>query len=165
MKKLFLIIFFAATASLFAQGSTDTPYDTLGWDPPAEYTTWYTLRIFELLSNPGGGYNRNMRDIDSLLYELVVYTDSKQLWIENDTLKISDSTAGMSAFTGQEQYDTVLVPGLDSLDVVVLTARESVPGANDDLSAKCLPDTLIAQRAASGTSGLKWNWVWVRKYQ
>ena len=165
MKKLIIILFFAASTFLQAQGSTTTPYDTLGWDPPTAFTTWYSLRIFELLSNPGGGYNRNMRDIDSLLYELVVYTDSKNLWIENDTLKFSDSTSGMSAFTLQEQYDTVLVPGLDSLDVVVVSPRESVPGANDILGAKCLPDTLICQRPASGTSGLKWNWIWIRKYQ
>lgn len=158
---LILILF---NVGVQAQGSVVTPYDSVGWDAAAEYTSHYGLRIFELLSNPGGLPNRNMRDIDSLMYELVVYTDSVQLEIENDTLKFSNSMSGMSAFTGTEQYDTVLVSGLDSSDVVVVSPRENVPGANDILGARCLTDTLICQRPASGTSGLKWNWIWIRKY-
>ena len=165
MKKLIIILFFAASIFLQAQGSTTTPYDTLGWDAPTAFTTWYSLRIFELLSNPGGGYNRNMRDIDSLLYELVVYTDSKNLWIENDTLKFSDSTSGQSAFTLQEQYDTVAIAGIDSNDVVVVSPREAVPGANDILGVTVQSGQIICNRPASGTSGLKWNWIWIRKYQ
>jgi hypothetical protein len=165
MKKLLFIFFTMIVLSIssYAQGSVATPYDTLGWDPPQEYTDWYSLRIFQLLSNPGGGYNRNMRDIDSLMYELVVYTDSTQLVIENDTLVFADNLSGQNAFTTTAEYDTVLVSGLDSLDVVVVNAREAVPSANDRLGVFLKPDTLIVGRASSGTSGLKYNWVWIKK--
>ena len=110
MKKL-IIIFLFFTGSLFAQGTLNTPYDTTGWDPPATYTQWYGLRIFTLLSNPGGGYNRNTRDIDSLMYELVVYTDTNQLAISNDTLVFANSMSGISTFSTTDQYDTVLISG------------------------------------------------------
>ena len=163
MKKLIIIFFFFA-ASLFAQGSITTPFDTTGWDAPASYTDWYGLRIYNILSNPGGGYSRNMRDVDSLLYELVVYTDNSQLWIQNDTLKMSDSLSGMAAFTSTDQYDTVTVNGLDSNDVVIVTVREAIPAAEDRLGVFLSANTLIVGRAASGTSGLKYNWVWIRKY-
>jgi len=164
MKKLIIIFFLAATTFLQAQGSTTTPYDTLGWDAPTAYTTWYSLRIFELLSNPGGGYNRNMRDIDSLLYELVVYTDSLQLYIQNDTLKHASYMSGQSAFTGTEQYDTVTITGIDSSDVVVVSVREAVPAAEDILGVTVQSGQIICNRQAAGTSGLKWNWIWIRKY-
>lgn len=167
MKKILIFIsifFICLQANIFGQGSTTTPFDTLGWDAPHSYSQWYALRYFTLLSNPGGGYNRNMREIDSLMYELVVYTDTNSLSIRNDTLTHSQYMSGQGAFTLTEQFDTVLITGIDSSDVVVVSVREATPGANDILGVTVQAGQIIANRPASGTSGLKWNWIWIRKY-
>lgn len=168
MKNLLKITIFVALlscSSMFGQGLTTTPFDTTGWSPPASYTTWYGLRIFTLLSNPGGGYNRNMRDIDSLMYDLVVYTDTSQMYIGNDTLRFASGMSGIGVFNSTDQYDTVSVPGIDVNDVVVVTIRDQIPGANDALGVSVSAGKFIVVRAAAGTSGLKYNWIWIRKYE
>ena len=93
MKKLLLlfsVLFILFSYNVFAQGETDSPYDIDGWDLPEDSTDNYQLWIYRLLSNPGGWINWNTRKIDSLLNALVVYTDTTQLIIENDTLKFND---------------------------------------------------------------------------
>lgn len=89
MKKVIIILFILFTSIIYAQGETTTPYDTTGWDEPQTFTDHYSFPIYRLLSNPGGWINRSQALVDSLLYELIVYTDSTQLCIENDTLKFS----------------------------------------------------------------------------
>ena len=166
MKKLVLIFILICSVS-FAQrkvGDITTPYSITGWDAPADTTQYYNLFIFALMTNPGGYLNLNWVAIDSLFNELVVFTDGKQLWIVNDTLRFSDTLSYQGAFTGTAQYDTTVVPGADSNDVVVVSIRESIPTANDILSIKIIDNAIITQRPASGTSGLKYNWIWIRKY-
>lgn len=167
MKRIFSIVafIFIITAVGYSQGDVTSPYSTTGWDAPYGYTTHYGLPIYTLLSNPGGWINKSQKAVDSLLYALVVYTDQKQLYIRSDTLVISDSLSFQGAFTGTAQYDTTVVPGADSLDVVCATAREAVLTANDLLSVYVKQDTVIVARPASGTSGLKYNAIWIRKYQ
>jgi hypothetical protein len=145
-------------------GDITSPYSTTGWDAPADSTKYYKLFIFTLLTNPGGWRNLNTALIDSLLNELVVFTDPKQLWIVNDTLHFSDTLSYQGAFDTTSQYDTVIVPGADSLDVAVISIREDIPTANDILSVKIIDNAIIAQRPASGTSGLKYNVIWLRRY-
>lgn len=161
---LAIIVIFLMTMPVLAQvGDTDTPYATNGWDAPEAYSTYYNLPIYRLLSNPGGWININQRMVDSLFNALVVYTDTNQLYIENDTLKFSSNISGMDAFTTTAEYDTVVISGIDSLDVVIVSSREVVPSANDRLGVFLKSDTLIVGRPASGTSGLKYNWIWVSK--
>jgi len=97
--KLTILILLLLSSFLFSQtvGETDTPYDIDGWDSPEDSTAYYNLAIFRLLSNPGGWINRNTRAIDSLLNELIIYTDTNYLYIENDTLKMRDSV--LAVFT------------------------------------------------------------------
>jgi hypothetical protein len=168
MKKTLIIIILFCSISVFAQrkvGSVATPYSTTGWDLPADSTTYYNLFVSTLMTNPGGYLNLNWVKIDSLLNELIVLTDLKQLWIVNDSLRFSDSLSWHGQFSTTSQYDTTVVPGADSLDVVVVSVRENIPSANDLLSVKVITDTVIVQRPASGTSGLKYNCIWIRKYQ
>lgn len=89
--KLVILFIIISSYSLYAQGSTTTPYDTLGWDAPADTTSYYGLYIYRLLSNPGGYINLNTKKIDSLLNKLVVYVNPSALQISNDTLSLSDS--------------------------------------------------------------------------
>ncbi len=92
MKKILLILTFVSSIA-FSQniGSTETPYDTQGWDQPVDSTTYYKFFIAELLSNPGGYKNLNWKMVDSLLNALVVFTDTTQLVIQDDTLRFSNS--------------------------------------------------------------------------
>lgn len=169
MKRIFLLIFIlvligSGTSAQTKKGSTATPYSTLGWDAPVEYSQYYGLYIYRLLSNPGGWVNKQTVRIDSLFNELIVFTDTTQLNIQNDTLRISNYAAGQNSFSGTAQYDTTLVSGIDSLDVVVVSVRESIPTANDLLGVKVIAGKIIVMRPSSGTSGLKYNWYWIRKY-
>lgn len=146
------------------KGSTATPYSIEGWDAPVDSTQYYNLFIFSLMSNPGGWLSLNTVKIDSLLNALVVFTDTSQMQIENDILRFSDYMSGHNSFNNDVQYDTVEVIGMDSLDVVIVSAREAVLTANDLLSVKVEDGQFIVQRPASGTSNLKYNWVWIKKY-
>jgi len=169
MRRLFLgIIFLLISFTTFGQsiGSTVTPYDTAGWDMPQEYTNFYGFPIYRLLSNPGGWINRSQTEMDSLFNALIVYTDSLQLYIVNDTLRIADELSGHSSFTGTEVVDTIRIIGIDSLDVVVASPRETGYNVNDILFIKVIVDTVLVKRnATGGTSGLKYNWIWIKKYQ
>ena len=164
MKKILFILLIAVSFTYGQNRSTATPYSISGWDDPADSTQFYKLAIFQLLSNPGGWINRNTRAIDSLLNALIVFIDTSQMALEDDTLKFSNYMSGQGQFNDDAQYDTVNVIGIDSLDVVVVSARETVLTANDLLSVKLIDDKIIIQRPASGTSGLKYNWIWIRKY-
>ena len=87
---LFLAFTVMFTDKAFGQiGSTDTPFSTDGWEDPVDSTQYYKLFIYRLLSNPGGWINWQTQKIDSLLEALTVYTDTLELYIENDTLKIN----------------------------------------------------------------------------
>ena len=164
MKRILFILLIAVSFTYGQNRSTATPYSISGWDSPADSTQYYELAIFQLLSNPGGWINRNTRAIDSLLNALVVFIDSSQMVLQDDTLRFSNYMSGQGAFSGTVQYDTIDIVGIDSLDAVVVSAREAVLTANDLLSVKVIDDKIIIQRPASGTSGLKYNWIWIRKY-
>ena len=150
---------------IYGQGSTLTPYSTDGWDNPIEYSTYYHLPIYRLLSNPGGWININTRKIDSLFHATIVFTDSTQLQIRNDTLIHSTFMSGQNSFVGTAQTDTVFISEIDSFDVFTVTPRENIPNANDVISVKVLNGKAVLQRLANGTADLKYNWIWIRKYQ
>ena len=163
------LVIFAVVCSMPVKaqniGDTSTPYDTTGgWDAPEEFTGHYGLPIYRLLSNPGGWINISQRMIDSLFYALIVYTDSLQHVIRNDTLINSPYASGIGAFSSTDSSDTVIVLGLDSLDIINVSARGTY-NVNDILKVQIKQDTLIVNRNSSGTSGLKYDWIWKRKYQ
>lgn len=129
------IMLFLSVSLLYGQGKTDSPFDISGWDKPVDSSDYYSLYYYQLLSNPGGWINRNTRKIDSLFNELVVYTDSTQLVIEDDTLsfasdfvqQVLDSTYAVMA-TGAMAFK-------DSSYVLTLTqdAEAQVTNDNNDL--------------------------------
>jgi len=166
----FILIFTVAFAVIFTIetygqtiGDTDSPYSTNGWDLPIDSTQYYKLPIYRLLSNPGGWINWSQRGVDSLLNALIVYTDSLQLYIKDDTLRFADEFAGSDTFTVALSRDTVLLSGADSLDVFLITAREDSSVAIFTVQAKT--DTIIVIRSNISISGQKYNWVWIRRYQ
>lgn len=134
---VFLVLFLPMLAFGQTVGETDSPYDIDGWDSPIDSTTYYKLKIFELLTNPGGWINRNTRAIDSLFNELIVYTDTSQLVIRNDTLYFADdwvqaildsaldvtfSTSGLVTLSGDTIYveaDTVWLAVKDSASALI----------------------------------------------
>lgn len=171
MFKKLIVLIFISFMYLHGQGSTSTPYDTTGWSIPQAYTTHYSLPVYRLLSNPGGWINLSQVKTDSLLYALVVFTDTCQMAIISDTLRLSPYISGQHYFAGTAQYDTIKLSTdtvhiyMDSLDVVVASVRETIPTVNDILSVKVLNNKFVVQRPASGTTNLKYNWIWIRKYQ
>lgn len=162
MKNLIFLIFliFLVSNVVKGQGDVSSPYSTSGWDSPIDYTVHYHLPVYQLLSNPGGWININQRKIDSLLNALVVYTDTNQLTIVNDTLVFSSHSKGIGTFSGTAVVDTIPIPGLTVNDVVVVSVRDAIPTANDNLGVFVEAGRAIIKRNASGTSDLKYNWIW-----
>jgi hypothetical protein len=141
-------------------------FSVFAQDAPSGYTSYYSFRKWAENANPGSdSLNANWDEIDQVLYDLIVYTDTSQMFIRNDSLLFADEASGQDAFVTTAEFDTVLVPGVDSLDVIVVSAREAVPAPEDILGVYLKADTLIVGRTAAGTSGLKYNWIWIRKYQ
>ena len=166
MKKYFLLLFMILCVyNVFPQGLTTTPEDTVNWDLPAGYTNHYGLYIFKLLSNPGGRINLNTEHVDSLLYSLIVFTDTKQMIIKNDTLVMSDTLSGTHSFTSTNAYDSVAIPGMDSLDVIMVTPINNAYNVNDILSVwERTGYFLVYRNSTGGTSGLKYNYIWIKRY-
>jgi len=159
----FILLF---SKMVFSQkiGSIVTNFDTVGWDTPASFSTYYQLAYYRLLSNPGGWVNLNTQKVDSLLHALVVYTDTKQMQIRNDTLIISDSLSGKGSFLGTDTSVTIAVSNLDSLDVVIVTPEGSAQG--NILSVYPHAGSFDVRRLSAGAvNALKFNWIWIRKYQ
>ena len=104
-------------------------------------------------------------ELDSALATFYTYTDTKQMVVKSDTLTLSDTLSGQASFTSTDSADTVVVTGIDSNDVVVASPRESRYNVNDILFVYVKANEIIVVRnSTGGTSGLKWNYIWVRKY-
>jgi hypothetical protein len=164
MKKILAIILFLSCMAYAQIGSTETPYDTEGWSEPAEYTPFYELAVYQLLSNPGGWINLNLVKIDSLLNALIVFTNYHQMYIRNDTLMFSDSLSGKGAFSGTDTSVTINMPDVfDSTDIVVVTSEGHGVDASI-LSVYPRDGEFDVRRAEGGFSGEKFNWIWIRKW-
>lgn len=134
------------------------------FDDPSDYTTNYSLRMWDQGDNPSSdSLNANWVDVDSLVHELIVYTDPVQMTIGDDTLKFVDSFSGLAAFTTTDSLDTLVITGIDSLDVFLINARESAP--EGQIWGEITDDTVFVNRSDMTVSGLKYNYAWVRKYQ
>ena len=134
------------------------------FDDPSGYTTYYSLRMWDQGDNPSAdSLNQNWIDTDSLFNDLVVYTDPLQMSIGDDTLKFVSAFGGLAAFTATDSLDTLVITGIDSLDVFLISARES--GPLGQLWAEVNDDTVFVSRSDSTVSGLKYNYIWVRRYQ
>ena len=168
MKKLYLGFIFAMCIlfnTMQAQGDVSTPYSIEGWDNPIEFTTHYQLPVYRLLSNPGGWINRSQTKVDSLFNALIVLTDSTQLQIRNDVLIHSTYMSGQAQFEPNAVWDTVQVAGLDSMDIVIVTTRE---GANNEAKAfivTAVTDSFYVGVPSGSVAGVKYNWMYIRKYQ
>jgi len=167
MRKILIIIIFLIAGVISGQstvGSTATPYSTDGWASPAEYTQYYNLAVFTLLSNPGGWINKNTAKIDSLLDALVVYTDTSQLSIVTDTLKFATRMSGKGAFTDTASVDTISLAGVGTNDIIVATpVWGGVYNANDVLYVLAGVDEFYVFRNTGGSSALSYNWIWMHK--
>lgn len=153
---LLVIIFFLAMS---AEGVNAQLFD-----PPSDYTTHYRLRMWNQGDNPSDdSLNQNVIDLDSLINELIVYLDPLQMTIGDDTLKFVNSFSGLAAFTTTDSLDTLVITGIDSLDVFLVNARESAP--EGQIWGEVSDDTVFVNRSDTTVSGLKYNYIWVRKYQ
>lgn len=163
---LVLVLVVLFMARLYGQniGSTETPYDTEGWDLPEEYTEHYQLPVYRLLSNPGGWINLSQRWVDSLFHALIVYTKDNHFLIVNDTLQFSSSMSGIDEFDGTATACTVTVPDLEPTDPVVVSPIASDYSVNDNLRIEIREGDFIVRRNTDGTSNLKFSWIWIRKY-
>jgi len=167
MKKLFLLlIFFAATAAAQV------------FDEPIDSTEHYAFRLYAQSARvPYTILNEDKEKIDSLIYALIVWTDTLQLALVTDAeitstphyvLKISNYATGIDTFTTTLTADTVTL-AVDTLevglDVFFVTAYGTSITANDVFAVSILaPNKIIVTRPSSGTSGLIYHWRWIRRY-
>jgi len=164
---LFLLLL---TISVFAQV----------YDEPIDSTNHYNLRLYEQGARvPAAILNEDKMIIDSVLYSLIVYTDTLHFVMVLDTnisnslltFKISNYSNGISSFSGTNTTDTFTVSGsaTDTLkierDLFWLQPIGSSITSNDVLSYSILaPRSIIVTRPAAGTSNLQYSWRWIRRY-
>ncbi len=125
------------------------------------------LIIIPYLSIHSQGINTlvTKAELDSALATFYTYTHTNQLVVKSDTLVFSDTASGQYSFTGADSADTVTVLGIDSSDVAVASPRESKYNVNDILFVYIKTNQIIVVRnSTGGTSGLKWNFIWFKRY-
>jgi len=168
MKKIFLLLIICIL-SVNIQAQV--------YDEPIDSTTHYNLRLYAQSARiPADILNDDKETIDSVMYSLIVWTDTLQHVVVTDTgitsthlvFKISNYASGSDAFTTTATTCTVTVAGADTLteaDDIFLLTPYGVPNANDVLGYTVLGDNqIIVNRPASGSSGLKFKWRWIRRY-
>jgi len=154
MKKPFLLFLFLTTM-LIAQS----------WTPPKWYTAYYKLRMWEQKARPGAdSLNRNWKDIDSLINELIIFLDTLQIQKVNNTLRFSQYMSGVDSFYSTSTTDTVYRTKVDSYSVVMACVRDIAPTTNDLISVEILNNKFVVKRSEGGTPNLRYNWIWIRKY-
>lgn len=148
-------------------------------DPPIDSTKRYNLRLYEQSAHGSAILlNEDKGTIDSVLHSLIVYTDTLQFEMVYDSVIVYDSVypaetplvfkfsrymSAIDSFSTTSQTDTISITGIDSADVMVVSPIYP-HGANDILSVELKADKAVIHRLASGTSGLKYNWIWIRKF-
>ena len=169
MKKLFLLL----TICILSVNIQAQVYDE-----PIDSTTHYNLRLYAQSAQiPAEILNDDKNTIDSVMYSLIVWTDSTQFVTVLDTnitttghltLKISNYASGSDSFVTTATADTFTVSGADTLteaDDIFLIQPYGTPNANDVLGYSVLgDDKVIVTRPASGSSGLKYKWRWIKRY-
>lgn len=170
MKKLIILFFMVLTMSAAAQV----------FDEPIDSTTNYAFRLYSQSARvPYTILNEDKEKIDSLIYALIVYTDTTMHLLVTDAdiaptghyvLKISNYATGLDTFTTTLTADTFTVTGvgadtLDANDLFWIQAHGSAISANDVFAyAILIPNKVIVTRPASGTSALAYIWRWIRRY-
>ena len=155
MKKLIFIFFLILTVKSFGQV----------YDSPIDSTLHYHLRLYAQSARSSATVlNQDKVTLDSVIYSLIVYTYQDQLIIKNDTLVISDSASGQHAFTTTATSDSVAVYGMTASDVIVLTPQGTSYNVNDLLYVNEHTGYFKVYRNSGGTSGLSYNWIWIKRY-
>lgn len=147
------------------------------YDEPIDSTEHYNLRLYAQSARvPAEILNDDKVTIDSVMYSLIVWVDTLQNVVVVDTsittthlvLKISNYASGSDAFVTTATVDTFTVLGADTLteaDDIFLLQPYGTTNANDVLGYTVLGDNqIIVNRPASGSSGLKYKWRWIRRY-
>jgi hypothetical protein len=133
-------------------------------DAPSGYTEHYGLRKYAENANPSAdSLNQNWTDVDETLYDLIVSTDEDQLAILDDVLTFSDSLSGIGTFTTTATTCTVTVSDMSDDDVVMLTPIGTAYDADDMLKVSVGNGSFIVTRNSSGTSGLEFFYLWIKK--
>lgn len=169
MKKLFLLLTICIL-SIQIQAQV--------YDEPIDSTEHYNFRLYAQSARvPAEILNDDKIAMDSLIYSLIVWTDSVQFVTVLDTnvtsthltLKISNYATGSDSFVTTATTDTVTITGADTLmeaeDIFLIQAYGATISSNDVLSYTVLGDNqIVIRRPSSGTSGLKYKWRWIRRY-
>lgn len=153
MKKILFIILLLTASVMYGQIT-----------PPRDSTAYYKFKLWNQGDNPGdSALNQNWKDIDYNLYNLVVITDSTQLVISDDTLKFSPYASGFETFETTATVDTITNSAFSSSDIFVVSPAHPTVTGNDVLSIVAEMGRAIVRRPSSGTSGLKYNWIRIKK--
>ncbi len=121
--------------------------------PPQNLTTYYDLWTWTGQSGLGTWQDRlgeNADSIDLKLWELIVYTDSVYLYIENDTLKLR--TTSITALVSHDRPDTTLI--------CYNTQNETISGDwtfNGDVAIGTGSLRLPTANNNTGTSRILWS--------
>jgi hypothetical protein len=155
MKKMLFIILIAA-GSLSAQV----------FDNPIGLTKHYGFRKYAQSAHvPNTVLNNDKVAIDSVMYSLIVYVDTTQFVIKDTTLMISNRANGTHSFASTSSVDSVFIDStFQTTDNVFLQPLGSSYNVNDILFLYKKKYKIIVHRNTSGTSGLSYEWYWIKRY-
>lgn len=166
---IILLLFLFAGGFIRGQvvGDTSSVYGVDGWDPPSSTLIphYQSIRLFDLLSNPGGWINYNWRAIDSILYETVIYLDTAMYHIQTDTLRPSPASFGTGQFSGTTDADTLYIPDIREGDVVFIQPATAGAVTGLDWCTADVQDSIVVVRREGGvssTDNLYYYWHWIR---
>ncbi len=151
------------------------------FDNPIDSTKHYSLRLYAQSARSSAAVlNADKETIDSVLYSLIIWTDTLQFVCVTDTsvikadstdppalvLKISNYSNGERAFTGTAILDSIVFTDSvkETSDVILLTPYSSTITSNDILSYTVLGKKAYVHRPSGGTSGLKYVWRRIKRY-
>jgi len=108
-------------------------------------------------------YNRSTyNDTLFAVYDSAATTPSATIGSKG-SLGLGSGGAGSDAFTTTAETDTVTITGAAATDLYFITLTgTAAPSANDAITVESTATGFVLHRAASGTSGLTYNWLRIR---
>ncbi|MDP4194814.1 MAG: hypothetical protein Q8940_07185 [Bacteroidota bacterium] len=114
--------------------------------------------------------SRGLDSIDRDIHDLIVYTDSSWLYVQNDTLKVKGNkipliSSGVSSFSGSQISDTLFITGAKTTDIYFVSPIGPCPtcGGNDLLRVEAVTNKAIVWRNSGGAPNLSFYWIRVEK--
>jgi len=133
---------------------------------PIGHSKWYDFSLYAQHAYvPNTVLNRDKQVIDSTMHSLIVNVIPTQFVIIDSTFHISNLSNGEHSFNSTATKDSVYVDStFSATDMVFLQPKGTSYNINDLLFIEKHSHYFLVHRNSSGTSGLTYQWYWIKRY-